>query len=45
MRFIPVDDAREVLAVGLEGSQPPRNSYFSSHEPGPTGLVASQPQV
>jgi ATP-dependent Lon protease len=43
MQFIPVDDAREVLAVALEGAQLPRNSYFGSHEPGSTGLVASQP--
>ncbi|HEV8190068.1 MAG TPA: endopeptidase La, partial [Ktedonobacterales bacterium] len=44
MQFIPVDDAREVLAVGVEGTQPPRNSYLSNHEPGSTGLVASQSQ-
>jgi ATP-dependent Lon protease len=42
MTFVPVDDAREVLAVALEGGQPIRQPYLAPHERGSTDMVAQQ---
>ena len=44
MQFIPVDDARDVLAVALEGTQSPRATHVGSHDAEPPGLVARQSQ-
>jgi ATP-dependent Lon protease len=42
MRFVPVDDAREVLAAALEGGQQQRPSVLGLQDLGSQGMVASQ---
>ena len=42
MRFVPVDDAREVLAAALEGSAQQRPSVLGIQDLGSQGMVASQ---
>jgi ATP-dependent Lon protease len=42
MRFIPVDDAREVLAAALEGAPQQRPSLLGLQDLGSQGMVASQ---
>ncbi len=42
MTFVPVDDARDVLAVALEGGQGTRPFYIAPQERGTPGMVAYQ---
>ena len=42
MRFVPVDDAREVLAAALEGIPQQRPSVLGLQDLGSQGMIASQ---
>ncbi|MBF6590763.1 MAG: endopeptidase La [Ktedonobacterales bacterium] len=42
MSFVPVDDARDVLAAALEGGQALRAPHFGPQDHGAAGLVAHQ---
>jgi ATP-dependent Lon protease len=42
MRFVPVDDAREVLAAALEGVPSQRPSVLGIQDLGTQGMVATQ---
>jgi ATP-dependent Lon protease len=43
MRFVPVDDAREVLAAALEGAASQRPSVLGIQDIGVQGMIATPP--